>query len=84
MSNFEIWLTTLRRRCRWATYEYFVMRPAYATDRAQMAVALGHEADDHYGEGHSVLWDSRRFIAGWLKAVFTKRLPDAFTDTWFV
>lgn len=39
-------------------------RTAYALGRAHMRVAFGHEADDHYQEQPSRLWDLRRYAVG--------------------
>lgn len=39
-------------------------RTSYALGRAHMSVAFGHEADDHYQEQPSRLWDLRRYAVG--------------------
>lgn len=76
-------LVSLRWRYRWATYELFAMRPAYARDCAQMAVAFGHEADAHYGVGSDRVTDGWRYAGAWLSGILCRRLPDAFMDGWF-
>lgn len=57
------------------SYEIFIWRLAFARDRARMAVAFGHEAEDRYGERHSSLNDARRYVGGWVKAMI-EALPD--------
>jgi hypothetical protein len=79
----RIWLIVLRWRCRWLIHEWLVMRPAYAVDQALLSVAMGHEADAHYGERSCARVDVQRYATGLIRAMWVRRLPEHFLDTWF-
>jgi len=76
-------IATIRWRLRWATYSLFVLRPAFALDRARMSVAFHNEALDHYREGEaSRLVNAKLFVGAYVRALC--RQPDAhFIDGWF-
>jgi hypothetical protein len=75
---------SLKWRLRWSAYEWFVLRPAYARDQAEMSAAFRQEANVHYGLLNSNLTEAQDYLGGFVKALFVRRLPDRFLESWWM